>query len=111
MDCGLQTGCYCHKANLSWQVQEIAAQREELRFLRESERTVVLRDGSYETKALNWPEVEAKDSASLDIFSIFLTRCKNAMECSKYLTKPGQPDTIQKLNMAPFSRLYHSLKL
>ena len=51
---------------------------------------------AYETKALNWPEVKAEDSISLDRFSIFLTRCKNAIECSKYLTKLEQPDTIQK---------------
>ena len=53
----------------------------------------------YETKALNWPEVGAEDSISLDRFSIFLLRNKNAMECSKYLTKLEQPDTIQKLVM------------
>ena len=59
---------------------------------------------AYETKALSWPEVRAEDSASLDRFSIFLMRCKNAMECSKYLTKLEQPDTIQKLVMKlPFN--------
>ena len=59
---------------------------------------------AYETKALNWPEVRAEDSASLHRFSIFLMRCKNAMECSKYLTKLEQPDTIQKLVMKlPFN--------
>ena len=59
---------------------------------------------AYETKALNWPEVRAEDSISLDRFSIFLMRCKNAMECSKYLTKLEQPDTIQKLVMKlPFN--------
>ncbi|PFX20494.1 hypothetical protein AWC38_SpisGene15035 [Stylophora pistillata] len=47
--------------------------------------------------ALNWPEVRAEDSASLDKFSIFLMRCKNAMKCSKHRTKLEQPDTIQKL--------------
>ena len=52
---------------------------------------------AYETKALNWPDVRAEDSISLDRFSIFLMRCRNAMECSKYLTKLEQPDTIQKL--------------
>lgn len=54
---------------------------------------------AYETKALNWPEVRAEDSISLDRFSIFLLRCKNTMECSKYLTKLEQPDIIQKLVM------------
>jgi len=59
---------------------------------------------AYESKALNWPEVKAEDSISLDRFSIFLMRCKNAMECSKYLTKLEQPDTIQKLVMKlPFN--------
>ena len=59
---------------------------------------------AYETKALNWPEVRAEDSISLDRFSIFLMRCKNIMECSKYLTKLEQPDTIQKLVMKlPFN--------
>ena len=59
---------------------------------------------AYETKALNWPEVKAEDSISVDRFSIFLMRCKNAMECSKYLTKLEQPDTIQKLIMKlPFN--------
>ena len=52
---------------------------------------------AYETKELNWPEVRAEDSISLDTFSIFLVRCKNAMECSKYLTKLEHSDTIQKL--------------
>ena len=59
---------------------------------------------AYETKALNWPDVRAEDSTSLDRFSIFLMRCQNAMECSKYLTKLEQPDTIQKLVMKlPFN--------
>ena len=59
---------------------------------------------AYETKALNWPEERAEDSISLDRFSIFLMRCKNAMEFSKYLTKLEQPDTIQKLVMKlPFN--------
>jgi len=31
---------------------------------------------AYETRALNWPEVRAEDSISLDRFSIFLMRCK-----------------------------------
>ena len=58
----------------------------------------------YETKALNWPEVRAEDSISLERFSIFLMRCKKVMECSKYLTKLEQPDTIQKLVMKlPFN--------
>ena len=35
----------------------------------------------------------------LEQFTIFLMRCKNAMGCSKYLTKLGQPDTIWKLVM------------
>ena len=59
---------------------------------------------AYESKALNWPEVKAEDSTSLNRFSIFLMRCKNAMEGSKYLTKLEQPDTIQKLVMKlPFN--------
>ena len=52
---------------------------------------------TYETKALNWPEVRAEDRISLDRFSIFLMGCKNTIECSKYLTKLEQPDNIQKL--------------
>ena len=59
---------------------------------------------AYETKAFNWPDVRAEDSTSLYRFSIFLMRCKNAMECSKYLTKLEQPETIQKLVMKlPFN--------
>jgi len=59
---------------------------------------------SYEKRALNWPEVKAEDSAALNKFSIFLMRCKNAMEGSEYLTKLEQPDTIKKLIMKlPFS--------
>lgn len=59
---------------------------------------------AYETKRLNWAEVRAEDSISLDRFSIFLMRCKNAMECSKHLTKLEQPDTIQNLVMKlPFN--------
>ena len=59
---------------------------------------------AYETNASNWPEVKAEDRISLDRFSIFLMRCKKAMECSKYLTKLEQPDTIQKLVMKlPFN--------
>ncbi|KAL9978458.1 hypothetical protein ACROYT_G015977 [Oculina patagonica] len=34
---------------------------------------------AYESKALNWPEVKPEDSTSLNKFSIFLMRCKNAM--------------------------------
>ena len=50
-------------------------------------------------QGIDWPEVKAEDSAPLDRFFIFLMRCKHAMECSKYLTKLEQPDTIQKLIM------------
>ncbi|XP_022792695.1 uncharacterized protein LOC111331783 [Stylophora pistillata] len=58
----------------------------------------------YETKALNWPEVRAEDTAALDRIFTFLMRCKNAMKCSKYRTKLEQPDTIQKLFMKlPFN--------
>ncbi|XP_078371484.1 uncharacterized protein LOC144655144 [Oculina patagonica] len=59
---------------------------------------------AYESKALNWPEVKPEDSTSLNKFSIFLMRCKNAMVSSKYLSKLEQPDTIQKLIMKlPFN--------
>ena len=59
---------------------------------------------AYETRALNWPEVKAEDSAGLNKFSIFLMRCKNTMEGSEYLTKLEQPDTIKKLILKlPFS--------
>ena len=59
---------------------------------------------AYEKRALNWHEVKAEDSAALNKFSIFLMRCKNAMEGSEYLNKLEQPDTIKKLIMKlPFS--------
>ena len=59
---------------------------------------------AYESKALNWPEVKPEDSTSLNRFSIFLMRCKNAMASSKYLSKLEQPDTIQRLVMKlPFN--------
>ena len=48
--------------------------------------------------------MKAEDSGALNKFSIFLMRCKNAMEGSEYLTKLEQPDTIKKLIMKlPFS--------
>ena len=46
---------------------------------------------------MNWPEVRAEDGVALNRFSIFLMRCKNAMEGSKYLSKLAQPETIQRL--------------
>jgi len=49
--------------------------------------------------------VRAEDSGSLDRFSIFLMRCKNTMECSKYLTKLEQPDTIKKLNIIIYKKV------
>lgn len=52
---------------------------------------------AYESKALIWPGLKAEDSAALNRVSIFLTRCRNAMEGSKYLAKFEHPDTIQKL--------------
>ena len=52
---------------------------------------------AYESKVLNWPGLKAEDSAALSRFLIFLTRCRNAMEGSKYLAKFEHPDTIQKL--------------
>ena len=59
---------------------------------------------AYENKALNWPEVKNEDGVALNRFSIFLMRCKNAMEGSKYLSKLAQPETIQKLVLKlPFS--------
>ena len=59
---------------------------------------------AYETKAMNWPEVKAEDGQALNRFAIFLMRCKNAMECSKNLTKLEQPETIKKLVLKlPFS--------
>ena len=60
---------------------------------------------AYETRALNWHEVKAEDSAGLNkFFKFFLMRCKNTMEGSEYLTKLKQPDTIKKLILKlPFS--------
>ena len=59
---------------------------------------------AYENKALNWPEVKTEDGVALKRFSIFLMRCKYAMEGSKYLSKLAQPETIQKLILKlPFS--------
>ena len=59
---------------------------------------------AHESKALNWAEVKPEDSTSLNRFSIFLMRCKNAMESGKYLSKFEQPDTIQRLIMKlPFN--------
>ena len=59
---------------------------------------------AYETKALNWPEVKTEDSACLDRFSIFLMKCRNVIQFSKYLTKLEHPDTMQKLIMKlPFN--------
>ncbi|XP_015764366.1 PREDICTED: uncharacterized protein LOC107343321 [Acropora digitifera] len=52
---------------------------------------------AYESKALSWPEVRAEDGVGLNRFSLFLMRCKNAMEGSGHLTKLEQPDTIRKL--------------
>ncbi|XP_015778928.1 PREDICTED: uncharacterized protein LOC107356819 [Acropora digitifera] len=52
---------------------------------------------AYESKALSWPEVRAEDGVGLNRFSLFLMRCKNAMEGSGHLTKLKHPDTIRKL--------------
>ncbi|XP_044182096.1 uncharacterized protein LOC122962911 [Acropora millepora] len=52
---------------------------------------------AYESKALSWPEVRAEGGVGLNRFSLFLMRCKNAMEGSGHLTKLEQPDTIRKL--------------
>lgn len=46
---------------------------------------------------MNWPKVKAEGGQALNQFVIFLMRCKNAMECSKNLTKLEQPETIKKL--------------
>ena len=51
---------------------------------------------AYENKALNWPEVKTEDGAAVNRFSIFLMRCGNAMEGSKYLAKPAQPENHPK---------------
>jgi len=76
----------------------------EFKTLSSSERLYYRIVTAYETQALNWPEVRAEESISLDRFSIFLMRSKTAMECSKYLPKLEQPDTIQKLVMKlPFN--------
>ena len=88
-------------------------------FARWSVLSVVLRVGHCETKALNWPEVKAKDSASRNRFFFFLMRCKNAMECSKYQAWTAWYHTkahTLKLQLTvakhlePLSRSYHSLK-
>ena len=52
---------------------------------------------AYESKALNWPEMKADNGMGLNRFSLFLMRCKNAMEGSGHLTKLEQPDTVRKL--------------
>ena len=53
---------------------------------------------AYESKALNWPEVKAEDAVGLNRFSsLFLMRCKNAMEGSGRSTKLEEPDTVRKL--------------
>ena len=54
---------------------------------------------AHEKRALNWPEVKAEESAALNKYSIFVTKCKNSMQGSEYLTKLEQPDTIKKLIM------------
>lgn len=54
-------------------------------------------------KSLNWSEMKAEDTTTLNKFSIFLMRYKNAMEGNKYLTKHDQPDTIRKLMKSPSS--------
>ena len=59
---------------------------------------------AYENKAMNWPEVKTEDGVALKKFSIFLMRCKNFMEGSKYPSKLAQPEIIQKLVLKlPFS--------
>ena len=52
---------------------------------------------AYESKALSSPELRAEDGLGLNRFSLFLMRCKNAMEGSGHLTKLEQPDTIREL--------------
>lgn len=59
---------------------------------------------TYKSKALNWPGLKAEDGTALKRFSIFLMRCRNAMEGTKYLAKLEHFDTIQRLIMKlPFN--------
>ena len=52
------------------------------------------------------PEVKAEDGVGLNRFSLFLMRCKNAMEGSGHLTKLEQPDTMSKLVLKlPFNTM------
>ena len=52
---------------------------------------------SYETKALDCPNIKPKDGAALNRFSIFLASCKNALASSQYISKFDHPGNIQKL--------------
>ena len=52
---------------------------------------------AYETKALDWPNIKPEDGAALNLFSIFLTSCRNALASSRYISNFDQPGNIQKL--------------
>ena len=58
---------------------------------------------SYETKALDWPNIKPEDGAALNRFSIFLASCKNALASSQYISKFDHPGNIQ-ISLQVFKR-------
>ena len=52
---------------------------------------------SYETKALDWPNIRGENGAALERFSIFLESCTGAVSGSRYSLRFDQPGNIQKL--------------
>ena len=52
---------------------------------------------AYEERALSWSSITHEDGLALKHFSIFLTRVRNALASSKYISKFHHPGNIQKL--------------
>ena len=52
---------------------------------------------SYETKALDWPNIRGENGAAFERFSIFLESCTGAVSGSRYSLRFDQPGNIQKL--------------
>ena len=52
---------------------------------------------AYTTQAENWPDIKAEDKSAMKNFSVFLTKCENAMKGEPYLKEMDHHKNLQML--------------
>ena len=52
---------------------------------------------AYTTQAENWPDIKAEDKSAMNNFSVFLTKCENAMKGEPYLKEMDNHKNLQML--------------